>query len=71
MVEELASEKRQAARMFALLKEEFGRGEEMQAKELEGAMTRRRQLEVEVKKSRGELGRKEEQMNRIKEEQQR
>ena len=57
--------------MFALLKEEFGRGEEMQAEELEGAMTRRRQLEVEVKKSRGELGRKGEEMNRIKEEQQR
>jgi hypothetical protein len=65
MVEELASEKRQAARMFALLKEEFGRGEEMQAKELEGAMTRRRQLEVEVKKLQCELARKGRRWRRI------
>ena len=57
--------------MFALLKEEFGRGEEMQAKELEGAMTRRRQLEVEVKKLQCELARNGEEINRIKEEQQR
>ena len=57
--------------MFALLKEEFCRGEEMQAKELEGAMTRRRELEVEVERLRGELGRKGEEINRIKDEQQR
>ena len=65
MVEELASEKRRAARMFASLKEVFGRGEERQAKELESALDRRRELEVEVEKLRGALRHKEDEMRRI------
>jgi hypothetical protein len=36
MVEELAMERRRAGRMFAQLKEVFGRSEERQGKELEG-----------------------------------
>ncbi|KAL7522086.1 hypothetical protein ACHAWX_006771 [Stephanocyclus meneghinianus] len=71
MVEELASEKRRAARMFASLKEEFGRGEERQAKELQSARERRRDLEVEVDRLKGELGRKDEEMRRIHEERER
>jgi hypothetical protein len=35
MVEEMASEKRREARMYASLKEEFGRGKEKQTKELD------------------------------------
>ena len=46
----MASEKRPEARMYASLKEEFGRGKEKQAKELDGAMSRRRELEVEVER---------------------
>eukprot|EP00804_Cyclotella_cryptica_P006778 CCRYP_019528-RA/>CCRYP_019528-RA protein AED:0.21 eAED:0.21 QI:342/1/1/1/1/1/4/96/1271 len=71
MVEELASEKRRAARMFASLKEEFGRGEERQAKELQSARERRRELEVEVERLKEELGRKSEEMKRIHEEHER
>jgi hypothetical protein len=68
MVEELASEKRRAARMFASLKDVFGRSDERQAKELESALDRRRELEIEVEKLRGMIGKKDEEMKMIKEE---
>lgn len=68
MVEELASEKRRAARMFASLKDVFGRGDERQAKELEGALSRRRELEVELENLRGVLGKKDEELKMMKEE---
>lgn len=71
MVEELASERRRAARMFASLKEIFGRGDERQARELESALDRRRELEVELERLRGVLEKKNEEMKEIKEEQER
>ena len=71
MVEELASEKRRAARMFASLKEVFGRSDERQAKELGNALDKRRELEIEVERLRGMIGKKDEDMKKIQEEHER
>lgn len=55
LMEELASERRKAARMFASLRQEFANAEKVHAKELNDEQERRRALEMELEHVKKEL----------------
>ena len=58
VTEELASERRKAARMFATLKKEFQEAEKQQGEELNTVLDRKRMLEVELKELKEKLDKK-------------
>ena len=59
MMEELSSERRKAARMFAGLKKEFQEAEKRQGEEMTLIQERKRMLEIELNEVKNELEKKE------------